>query len=185
MLPRRYQQTWSRCAAGCGCLYLRTAAPEVLATAKAQRWDPAEGLRVLLDEEVRGRDEATRAMRRKAAETGLVITVCHFPPGTSKWNKIEHRLFSHTSMKWRGRDLTSHDVIVNTIAATTPRTGLAVHAELDTAEYRVGVKIPDKRMRQLETTDVLTRHTLARRMELHTCARNPTPDQAEPFHGRP
>ncbi|WP_408055873.1 ISAzo13-like element transposase-related protein, partial [Streptomyces blattellae] len=54
-----------------------------------------------------------------AVETGLEITVCHFPPGTSKWNRIEHRLFSHISMNWRGRPLTSHDVIVNSIAATT------------------------------------------------------------------
>ena len=65
-----------------------------------------------------------------AAETGLEITVCHFPPGTSKWNKIEHRLFSHISMNWRGRPLTSHEVIVQTIAATTTRTGLTVSAEL-------------------------------------------------------
>ena len=61
-----------------------------------------------------------------AAETGLEITVCHFPPGTSKWNKIEHRLFSHITMNWRGRPLTSHEVIVNSIAATTTRTGLTV-----------------------------------------------------------
>src|SRR4029077_12216762 len=54
-----------------------------------------------------------------SAETGLAITVCHFPPGTSKWNAIEHRLFSHISMNWRGRPLTSHEVVVNTIAATT------------------------------------------------------------------
>ena len=61
-----------------------------------------------------------------AAETGLTITVCHLPPGTSKWNKIEHRLFSHISMNWRGRPLTSHEVIVQTIAATTTSTGLTV-----------------------------------------------------------
>ena len=63
-----------------------------------------------------------------AAETGLQVTVCHLPPGTSKWNKIEHRLFSHISMNWRGRPLTSHEVIVNAIAATTTRTGLTVSA---------------------------------------------------------
>ena len=61
--------------------------------------------------------------------------MCHFPPGTSKWNKIEHRLFSHITMNWRGRPLTSHEVIVNIIAATTTRTGLTVHAELDTGTY--------------------------------------------------
>jgi hypothetical protein len=93
-----------------------------------------------------------------AAQTGLTITVCHLPPGTSKWNKIEHRLFSHISMNWRGRPLTSHDVIVNTIAATTTRTGLSVHAELDTGTYPSGIKIPDKQMQALHDTDVLRRH---------------------------
>jgi hypothetical protein len=58
-----------------------------------------------------------------AVETGLEITVCHFPPGTSKWNKVEHRLFSHITMNWRGQPLTSHEVIVNSIASTTTRTG--------------------------------------------------------------
>jgi transposase len=76
-----------------------------------------------------------------AAETGLEITCCHFPPGTSKWNKIEHRLFSAITMNWRGRPLASHQVIVNTIAATTTATGLAVHAELDPGTYPTGVKI--------------------------------------------
>lgn len=70
-----------------------------------------------------------------AAETGLQITVCHLPPGTSKWNKIKHRLFSHITLNWRGRPLTSHEVIVASIAATTTRTGLTVHAELDTSAY--------------------------------------------------
>ena len=72
----------------------------------------------------------TRAWKAELAafalETGLAVTVCHFPPGTSKWNKIEHRLFSHITMNWRGRPLTSHEVIVNIIAATTTRTGLTV-----------------------------------------------------------
>ena len=77
-------------------------------------------------------------LARLADQTGLAITVCHLPPGTSKWNKIEHRLFSHISMNWRGRPLTSHEVIVNTIAATTTRTGLTVDAELDTANYPTG-----------------------------------------------
>ena len=93
-----------------------------------------------------------------AAEAGLRITVCHLPPGTSKWNKIEHRLFSHISMNWRGRPLTSHDVIVNTIAATTTRTGLSVHAELDENNYPLGVKIPDQQMKALEADGTLTRH---------------------------
>jgi hypothetical protein len=93
-----------------------------------------------------------------AADTGLTITVCHLPPGTSKWNKIEHRLFSHISMNWRGRPLTSHEVIVETIAATTTSAGLTVHAELDQDEYPTGIKIPDKQIKALETEGILTRH---------------------------
>jgi hypothetical protein len=87
-----------------------------------------------------------------AAETGLEITCCHFPPGTSKWNKIEHRLFSHISMNWRGRPLTSHEIIVETIAATTTATGLTVHAELDTGLYPAGIKISDAQMAALPIT---------------------------------
>src|SRR3954468_14567807 len=75
-----------------------------------------------------------------------------------RFHKIEHRLFSHISMNWRGRPLTSHDVIVNTIAATTTSTGLSVHAELDTSTYPSGIKIPDKQMQALHDTDVLRRH---------------------------
>ena len=93
-----------------------------------------------------------------ATELGLTITVCHLPPGTSKWNKIEHRLFSHISMNWRGRPLTSHEVIVQTIAATTTRTGLTVHAELDTGNYPTGIKIPDSTMTALAESGALTRH---------------------------
>jgi hypothetical protein len=84
--------------------------------------------------------------------------VCHLPPGTSKWNKIEHRLFSHISMNWRGRPLTSHDVIVQSIAATTTRTGLTVHAELDTHTYPAGNKISDAQMKELHDTGALHRH---------------------------
>ena len=93
-----------------------------------------------------------------ADQTGLAITVCHLPPGTSKWNKIEHRLFSHISMNWRGRPLTSHEVIVNTIAATTTKTGLTVHAELDRNEYPAGIKITDTQMRALDADGILNRH---------------------------
>jgi len=96
-------------------------------------------------------------LAKLADETGLQITVCHLPPGTSKWNKIEHRLFSHISMNWRGRPLTSHEVIVQTIAATTTRTGLTVNAELDTGSYPKGIKISDKDMKALETRSI-TRH---------------------------
>ncbi len=87
-----------------------------------------------------------------AAQTGLHITVCHFPPGTSKWNKIEHRLFSQISMNWRGRPLTSHQVIVDTIAATTTRTGLTVHAQLDPGTYPTGITISDQDMAALPLT---------------------------------
>ena len=80
-----------------------------------------------------------------AAETGLIITVCHFPPGTSKWNKIEHRLFSHITMNWRGRPLTSHEVVVETIASTRTHTGLRVEATLDTGDYPTGVAISKER----------------------------------------
>jgi hypothetical protein len=89
-----------------------------------------------------------------AVETGLEITCCHFPPGTSKWNKVEHRLFSHITMNWRGRPLTSHEVIVQTIAATTTRTGLRVRAALDTSAYDTGIKVSDRQMDALP----LTRH---------------------------
>jgi hypothetical protein len=95
----------------------------------------------------------TRAWKAELAalplETGLEVTVCHFPPGTSKWNKVEHRLFSHITMNWRGRPLTSHEVVVNTIAATTTRTGLTVRAELDTSEYATGVQVTDAQMKAL------------------------------------
>ena len=80
---------------------------------------------------------------RFAADSGLTITVCHFPPGTSKWNRIEHRLFAHISMNWRGQPLTSHEVIVELIGATTTRTGLNVHAEPDNGTYPAGIKVSD------------------------------------------
>jgi len=76
-------------------------------------------------------------------ETGLAITVCHFPPGTSKWNKIEHRLFSFITQNWRGKPLLSREVIVNLIGATTTRTGLEVYARLDEREYPKGVTVSD------------------------------------------
>ncbi len=80
---------------------------------------------------------------RLAAETGWNIRVCHFPPGTSKWNKIEHRLFSFITMNWRAKPLISHEVIVNLIAATKTRSGLTVRAELDTNSYPKGLAVSD------------------------------------------
>jgi len=82
-------------------------------------------------------------LSRLAQEIGLDIQVHHFPPGTSKWNKIEHRLFSFITMNWRGTPLISHEVIVNLIASTKTRSGLKVRAELDTAEYPKGLVISD------------------------------------------
>ena len=78
-----------------------------------------------------------------AAETGLAITVCHYPPGTSKWNRIEHRMFSFITMNWRGRPLTSLRTIVELISATTTDTGLSVQAAHDPNWYPKGVKITD------------------------------------------
>ena len=82
-------------------------------------------------------------LSRLAQETGLTIRVCHFPPGTSKWNKIEHRLFSFITMNWRGRPLISHEVIVQLIANTTTRTGLTVRSEIDTNSYPKGLMVSD------------------------------------------
>jgi len=84
-----------------------------------------------------------------AAETGLDITVCHLPPGTSKWNKIEHRLFSQITRNWQGRPLTSHETILSLIGATTTTTGLSVTAELDDGAYPIGIKITDRQMKDL------------------------------------
>lgn len=83
-------------------------------------------------------------LQKLADETGLEISICHLPPGTSKWNKIEHRLFSFISQNWRGKPLVSHQVIVNLIAATTTKTGLRVRAEVDPGKYPKGVKVSDK-----------------------------------------
>ena len=82
-------------------------------------------------------------LQRLADETNLALTVCHFPPGTSKWNKVEHRLFSFISQNWRGKPLVSHEVIVNLIGATTTRTGLEVYARLDERSYPKNIKVSD------------------------------------------
>ena len=88
-------------------------------------------------------------LQKLADETGLQIGVCHFPPGTSKWNKVEHRLFSAISQDWRGRPLVSHEVIVELIGATTTRTGLRVRSALDTSDYPSGVRVSDAEMQTL------------------------------------
>jgi hypothetical protein len=88
-------------------------------------------------------------LQRLADETGLMITVCHFPPGTSKWNKIEHRMFSHITENWRGRPLLSHEVIVNLIANTTTEAGLSIQAEMDRNQYPTGIKVTDQQMEEV------------------------------------
>jgi hypothetical protein len=88
-------------------------------------------------------------LQRLADQIGLRISVCHFPPGTSKWNKIEHRMFSHISMNWRGKPLISHEVIVNLIASTTTTTGLKIEAELDTNVYPTGIEVTDEELEKL------------------------------------
>ena len=89
------------------------------------------------------------ALQTLASRLGLPIHVCHFPPGTSKWNKIEHRMFSHITQNWRGRPLVSHEVIVNLIANTTTQAGLRIRAELDRGTYPTGIKITDAELASL------------------------------------
>jgi hypothetical protein len=89
-------------------------------------------------------------LQRFAEETQIAVTVCHFPPGTSKWNKIEHRMFSYISKNWRGRPITSHEVMVNLIANTTTEAGLKIQAAIDLNEYPTGIKVSDKIMKSLK-----------------------------------
>jgi transposase len=131
------------------------------AVASIRRWWQARGrgdypsaARLLITADAGGSNSYRYRMWKSelaglAAETGLAVTVCHFPPGTSKWNKIEHRLFSHITMNWRGRPLTSHEVVVATIAATRTRTGLRVEAALDARDYPLGVSVSAERMSAL------------------------------------
>jgi hypothetical protein len=102
-------------------------------------------------------------------KTRLHISVCHLPPGTSKWNKIEHRLFSFISQNWRGKPLVSHEVIVNLIAATTTQTGLKVRAKLDTNSYPPGAKVSKKADRSAKYSSRL----VPRRMELYNSSQYP------------
>jgi Rhodopirellula transposase DDE domain len=88
-------------------------------------------------------------LQKLADATGLTLVVCHYPPGTSKWNKIEHRLFCHITQNWRGRPLTSRSAMVELIAATTTKTGLKVRCELDTKTYPKGIKVSDAEMATL------------------------------------
>ncbi len=88
-------------------------------------------------------------LQKLSNEIGIPITVHHLPPGTSKWNKIEHRMFSYITMNWRGRPLISHEVIINAIANTKTTTGLKINAELDANSYPLGVKVSDEELRQI------------------------------------
>jgi hypothetical protein len=92
------------------------------------------------------------SLQELADELGMKLLVCHFPPGTSKWNKIEHRLFSFITQNWRGRPLVSHQTIVNLIASTTTRTGLIVKAALDTNHYETQIKVSDEQLTRLRLT---------------------------------
>ena len=89
------------------------------------------------------------ALQRLADELGLPIHVCHFPPGTSKWNKIEHRMFCHITQNWRGRPLVSHEVIIHLIANTVTKQGLKIRAELDARHYPAGIKVTDEELAQV------------------------------------
>ena len=107
-------------------------------------------------------------LQRLANRTGLAITVCHFPPGTSKWNKIEHRLFSHIAMNWRGTPLVDLATIVSLIGSTHSRSGLRVRSELDRGAYPDGMTVTDAQM----ATVRLERHRVSRRLELHDSPRH-------------
>ena len=90
------------------------------------------------------------SLQELADTIGLKITVCHFPPGTSKWNKIEHRMFCHITGNWRGKPLTSLTVVVNMIGNTKTRTGLRINADLDTNSYETGIKISDDELASIK-----------------------------------
>ena len=111
-----------------------------------------------------------RELQRLADETGLTITVSHLPPGTSKWNKIEHRLFAFITQNWRGKPLVSHQVIVQLIGATTTETGLKVCCEIDGNLYPRGIKVTDAG----DAGDQPHARRIPRRMELHHIAKSTT-----------
>jgi hypothetical protein len=90
-----------------------------------------------------------KSLQLLADDLGITLKVCHFPPGTSKWNKIEHRLFSFITKNWRGRPLTAYEVIVNLIASTTTKAGLTVRAALDSRRYETGIEVSDEELQEL------------------------------------
>ena len=93
-----------------------------------------------------------KSLQCLADELGMTLKICHFPPGTSKWNKIEHRLFCFITKNWRGRPLTTYEVIVNLIASTTTKTGLIVRAALDPRQYETGITVSDEELEHLRLT---------------------------------
>jgi hypothetical protein len=93
-----------------------------------------------------------KSLQELADELGMTLQMCHFPPGTSKWNKIEHRLFCFIAKNWRGRPLTTYEVIVNLIASTTTKTGLVVRAAIDSHAYETGVEVTDEDLARLQIT---------------------------------
>ena len=126
------------------------------AVASIRKWWLAQGRRaytqarrLLITADAGGSNESRLRLwkwqlQRLADELGLKISVCHFPPGTSKWNKVEHRLFSFISQNWRGEPLTDYETVVNLIAQTTTTTGLKVSCRLDRRKYPVGRRISDE-----------------------------------------
>jgi hypothetical protein len=109
-------------------------------------------------------------LQKLADETGLTLSVCHYPPGTSKWNKIEYRMFCYISQNWRSRPLTSRMTVVELIAATTTKTGLTVACELDTGHYPKGIRIK----KQQDAHPRHSRRCIPSRVELHGFAKIPT-----------
>ena len=103
------------------------------------------------------------ALQGLADDLGLRISVCHFPPGTSKWNKIEHRMFCHITKNWRGKPLRSRAVVVNLIGSTTTKAGLRIQAELDTNAYKTGIKVSDEELAAVQIEEGY----IPRRVELH------------------
>jgi hypothetical protein len=108
-------------------------------------------------------------LQQFADQADLEVTVCHYPPGTSKWNKIEHRMFSFISLNWKGQPLVSYETVVNLIGATRTKTGLRVKAELDARQYEAGVKISDEEMQRINlrphSTNPLWNYTISPRTE--------------------
>ena len=92
------------------------------------------------------------ALQDLAVHLGMAVHVCHFPPGTSKWNKIEHRMFCHITQNWRGRPLVSHEVIINLISNTATEGGLTIRAELDRGSYPTGIKVTDEQLAAVNLT---------------------------------